>query len=156
MSKTLENLIAAFNGESNANAKYIEYAKKADEEGYQGVASLFRAAAAAEEIHFKNHAEVIKKLGGTPKADIQLPKILSTKENLVDAIKGENYEHDVMYPDFLKSPRKKEIKAPLSEPSSLHWKRKPCTLNTIPPLSIPWNNGKPKRSFMFAQSVVIQ
>ncbi len=49
--KTLENLQTAFNGESNANAKYLEFAKKADEEGYTKVASLFRAAARAEEIH---------------------------------------------------------------------------------------------------------
>ena len=102
MSQTLENLMAAFNGESNANAKYLEYAKKADADGYAGVASLFRAAAAAEEIHFKNHAEVIKQLGGTPQADIVLPEIKSTSENLKDAIKGETYERDVMYPDFIK------------------------------------------------------
>lgn len=55
--KTLENLLTAYNGESNANAKYLAYAEKADEEGYAKVASLFRAAASAEKIHITNHAK---------------------------------------------------------------------------------------------------
>lgn len=100
--KTLDNLQAAFNGESNAHARYLAFAKKADEEGYKGAASLFRAAAKAEEIHAANHAEVIKKMGGTPKADVRPVEVKSTKENLEVAIKGESYERDVMYPDFLK------------------------------------------------------
>ena len=64
-SRTLENLQAAFDGESNARNKYLAFAKKAGEEGYGEVASLFRAAAKAEEIHANNHAVVIRKLGGT-------------------------------------------------------------------------------------------
>lgn len=100
-SKTLENLQAAFNGESNAHAKYLAYSKKAEEEGYLKVAALFRAASAAEEIHFNNHARVIKSMGAIPKAEIKLPEIKSTKENLADAIKGETYEETVMYPEFL-------------------------------------------------------
>ena len=64
--KTVENLQTAFDGESNANAKYLAFAKKADEEGYLMVASLFRAAARAEEIHKNNHADVIKKMGAEP------------------------------------------------------------------------------------------
>jgi len=99
--KTLENLMAAYNGESNANAKYLAYAEKADEEGYAKVASLFRAAASAEKIHLTNHARVIDSLGGTPKADIKLPAVKSTKENLEDAIKGESYERSTMYPEFI-------------------------------------------------------
>ena len=99
--KTLDNLMTAYNGESNAHAKYLEYAKKADEEGYGKVASLFRAAASAEKIHLTNHARVIESMGGTPKADIQLPAINSTKENLKDAIKGESYEKTTMYPEFI-------------------------------------------------------
>lgn len=100
--KTLENIQAAFNGESNAHAKYLAYAQKAGEEGYQKVAALFRAAAYAEEVHLNNHAKVIQSMGATPKADIKLPDIKSTKENLADAIKGETYEQTVMYPDFIK------------------------------------------------------
>lgn len=98
---TLENLQAAFNGESNANAKYLAFAKRADEEGYKKAASLFRAAARAEAIHFANHAVVIKKLGGTPEADIKTPEVGSTVDNLKAAIAGETYERDTMYPQFI-------------------------------------------------------
>ncbi len=100
--KTLDNLQAAYNGESNAHAKYLVYAKQADKEGYPEVASLFRAAARAEEIHLTNHAVVIKKLGATPTAKIETPAPKTTKENLEDAVKGESYERDSMYPEFLK------------------------------------------------------
>jgi rubrerythrin len=100
-SKTLDNLMAAYNGESNARAKYLEFAKKADQEGYAGVASLFRAAARAEEVHATRHGEVIKKMGGTPKADIKLPEIKTTAENLKAAVEGETYERDKMYPEFI-------------------------------------------------------
>ncbi len=100
--KTLDNLQTAFNGESNANARYLAFAKQADKEGYGPVGSLFRAAARAEEIHAANHAAVIKKMGGTPQAKIETPDVKSTAENLAAAIKGETYERDVMYPDFIK------------------------------------------------------
>ncbi len=99
---TLANLQAAFNGESNAHARYLAFAKKADTEGYGEVGSLFRAAAKAEEIHANNHAVVIKKLGGTPEAKIETPVVKTTKENLEAAIKGEAYERDKMYPEFIK------------------------------------------------------
>ncbi len=102
---TLANLQTAFNGESNAHARYLAFAKKADAEGYGEVASLFRAAAKAEEIHANNHAAVIKKLGGTPQAKIETAEVKSTKENLEAAIQGETYERDKMYPEFLKQAR---------------------------------------------------
>jgi len=103
---TLDNLMTAYNGESNAHERYLAFAKKADEEGYAGVASLFRAAAKSEELHAKNHAEAIKALGGTAKADIQKPEVKSTKENLEAALKGETYERDKMYPDFIEQAKK--------------------------------------------------
>ena len=106
--KTLDNLQTAYNGESNANAKYLAYAVKADEEGFHKAARLFRAAASAEEVHLKNHAEVIKGMGGTPMAEIKLPQIKSTKENLEDAIKGETYEQTTMYPQFLAQAEKEK------------------------------------------------
>jgi len=109
--QTLQNLQAAFNGESNAHAKYLAYAKKAEKEGYLKVASLFRAAAYAEEIHLNNHAKVIKEMGATPKAEIKLPTIHSTKENLADAIKGETYEQTVMYPGFISQAKKEKNSA---------------------------------------------
>lgn len=103
--KTLENLQTAFNGESNANAKYLAFAKKADDEGYTKVGSLFRAAARAEEIHKNNHAEVIRKMGGTPKADIKAAEVRTTAENLKGSIEGETYERDTMYTEFLAEAR---------------------------------------------------
>ena len=89
MGKTDENLKAAFAGESQANRKYLAFAKKADEEGHPQIAKLFRAAAAAETIHAHNH---LRTMGG----------IKTTKENLGEAISGEHYEFTKMYPEFLK------------------------------------------------------
>jgi rubrerythrin len=102
---TLANLQTAFNGESNAHARYLAFAKAADKEGYAPVASLFRAAARAEEIHARNHQEVIAGLGASAKANIETPDVKSTRENLEVAIKGEVYERDVMYPNFLQQAR---------------------------------------------------
>jgi rubrerythrin len=103
---TLHNLQTAYNGESNARAKYLEFAKKAEQEGYGQVASLFRAAAAAEQIHRTCEASVIKEIGATPQAKIALPPVTSTKQNLEDsASKGEAYERDTMYPQFIRQAR---------------------------------------------------
>lgn len=88
MSKTTDNLKAAFAGESQANRKYLAFAKKAEEEGYLAAARLFRVAAHAETIHAHNHLRV-------------LSGVKSTAENLQVAIEGENYEHTFMYPDFI-------------------------------------------------------
>jgi len=100
-SKTVENLLAAFEGESNAHAKYTAFAAKADAEGWHGAASLFRAAARAEQIHAANHARVIKQLGGEAKCEIHAIDVLGTLENLKTALAGETYEFETMYPDFL-------------------------------------------------------
>ena len=102
---TLENMQAAFNGETNAHNRYLSFAKQADSEGYGEVASLFRAAARAEDVHASNHAVVIKKMGAVPQAKLESPDVKSTRENLQAAIKGETYERDTMYPDFLKQAR---------------------------------------------------
>jgi len=99
---TLDNLQAAFNGESNASAKYTAFAVKADEEGYKSVAALFRATAMSEGIHAKKHAAAITKLGAVPKADIAKADVKTTKENLEAALAGETYEKETMYPDFIK------------------------------------------------------
>ncbi len=88
MSKTTKNLEAAFAGESQANRKYLAFAKKADQEGYAQIAKLFRAAAAAETIHAHNHFNA---LGG----------VQSTTDNLKAAIAGENYEVVTMYPGMI-------------------------------------------------------
>ncbi len=99
---TMSNLQTAFNGESNAHVRYLAFAAKADAEGYVGAASLFRAAARAEEIHAANHAAVIKNFGGVPVAKLEDLVVRSTRENLEAALKGEAYERDVMYPEFLR------------------------------------------------------
>jgi rubrerythrin len=88
MSKTDQNLMDAFAGESQANRKYLAFAKKAEEEGYSQVAKLFRAAAAAETIHAHNH---LRAMSG----------IKSTRENLMAAINGETYEFQKMYPQMI-------------------------------------------------------
>jgi rubrerythrin len=85
MSKSLENLKIAFAGESQANRKYLAFAKKADEEGFPQIARLFRAAAAAETVHANNHFRA-------------MDGVKSTAENLDAAIAGENYEVVSMYP----------------------------------------------------------
>ena len=99
---TMTNLQAAFNGESNAHARYLAYADEADKEGYAGAASLFRAAARAEQIHAANHAAVIETFGGSPDAKLESPAVMSTSENLAAALKGETYERDEMYPSFIR------------------------------------------------------
>ncbi|NTV16379.1 MAG: rubrerythrin family protein [Chlorobiaceae bacterium] len=85
---TNENLQNAFAGESQANRKYLAFAKKAEEEGMPQVAKLFRAAAEAETVHALAHLRV---MGG----------IKSTAENLQEAIEGEEFEFTRMYPDYL-------------------------------------------------------
>jgi rubrerythrin len=98
---TVENLLAAFEGESNAHDKYTAFAAKADEDGLGGVASLFRAAARAEQIHATNHARVIAQLGARAECEIHKFEVKSTLENLKAALNGEQYEIDSMYPGFL-------------------------------------------------------
>lgn len=83
-----DNLKAAFTGESMANRTYLAFAKKADAEGYPQVAKLFRAAAAAETIHAHNH---LQRMGG----------VGTTMENLKEAVNGETYEFEEMYPSFI-------------------------------------------------------
>ena len=100
-SATLANLLAAFEGESNAHAKYDLFAAKADAEGWLGAASLFRASARAEQIHAANHARVIKNLGGEVRCEIHVVNVKSTLENLKAALAGERYEVETMYPGFI-------------------------------------------------------
>lgn len=88
MSKTEENLKAAFAGESQANRRYLAFAKKAEGEGFHNVAKLFRAAAEAETVHAMNHLRALK-------------MVRDTRENLQAAIEGETYEFTKMYPEFI-------------------------------------------------------
>lgn len=95
MSNTDENLKAAFAGESQANRKYLFFAERADKEDLRQIAKLFQAAAEAERVHARNH---LNALGG----------IGSTKDNLKDAVSGENYEFTQMYPEFIKQAEAEE------------------------------------------------
>ena len=120
-SQTLENLQKAYNGESNAYIMYLAFADKAEEEGYQDVANLFKAVARAEEIHRDNHAQVIEAMGATPKNSITTPQVNSTADNLdrsiggnlSNAIKGESYERDSMYPEFIEQAKAENDSAAL-------------------------------------------
>ncbi|MDR1166458.1 MAG: rubrerythrin family protein [Deltaproteobacteria bacterium] len=86
--KVLEDLRDAFAGESQANRKYLAYAKKAEQEKMPYAAKIFRAAAEAETIHAHTH---FRNMGG----------VKDTKSNLEDAINGETYEFTKMYPAML-------------------------------------------------------
>lgn len=88
MSKTESNLKEAFAGESQANRKYLAFAQKADAEGYPQAAKLFRAAAAAETVHAHSHLRALEGIG-------------STADNLKEAISGETYEFESMYPPMI-------------------------------------------------------
>lgn len=101
--QTLDNLNAAFQGESNAAHRYAAFAQKAETEGHAPAARLFRAASRAESIHRDNHKQALLALGGKIK-DFKLDEVKdgTTAENLQAALKGEIYERDVMYLDFLK------------------------------------------------------
>lgn len=97
----VNNLLAAYEGEINAHARYKAFAAKAEAEGLNGAASLFRAAARAEQIHASNHARVIRHVGGEIEAEIKPFRVKSTLENLKAALGGEQFEIDSLYPEFL-------------------------------------------------------
>lgn len=88
MGKAEDGLKEAFAGESQANRKYLAFAKKAEQEGFKQVAKLFRAAAEAETVHAHAH---LRELDG----------IKSTKENLQEAVGGETHEFTKMYPQMI-------------------------------------------------------
>jgi rubrerythrin len=92
MSRTEKNLWEAFAGESQANRKYLAYAKKAETEGYTQAARLFRAAAEAETVHAHAHLRTIG-------------QVKSTVDNLKDAISGETHEFKEMYPEMIATAR---------------------------------------------------
>jgi rubrerythrin len=95
MSKTSDNLKAAFSGESQARNKYKSYAKKAELDGFPNLAKLFRAAYDAEEIHALRHWRA-------------LGMVRDTLQNLEDALAGETYEVMEMYPEFLAQAEKEQ------------------------------------------------
>jgi len=98
--KTIDNLMEAFAGESQANRKYLAYSKKAEKDGNLNAAKLFKAASDAETLHALKHFEVAGKVG-------------STGDNLKDAVAGETHEYTEMYPDFVKAAETEGNKAAL-------------------------------------------
>ena len=100
-SKTLHNLKEGFAGESQANRRYLYFARKADIEGYPDVAGVFRDTAEGETGHAFGHFEFMEEVGdpatGEPVGDTTL--------NLKAAIAGETYEYTEMYPGFAKTAR---------------------------------------------------
>ena len=101
MSKTEQNLMDAFAGESQANRKYLAYAKKAEKDGYPQVAKLFRAAAEAETVHAHAH---LRTLG----------MVKDTAANLQDAIEGETHEFKSMYPEMIDTAQAEGNKAAIT------------------------------------------
>ena len=102
-SKTLENLKAAFAGESQANRRYLYFSKQADVEGLADVSSSFQRIADGETSHAFGHFDMILKHGGgDPVTDLPVG---TTADNLKSAIAGEEYEFSEMYPGFAKVAR---------------------------------------------------
>ena len=100
-SKTEENLKMAFAGESQANRRYLFFAQKADVEGYNDVAAVFRSTAEGETGHAFGHLEFLEKTGDPATG---LP-IGPTDKNLRAAIAGETHEYTDMYPGMAKTAR---------------------------------------------------
>jgi rubrerythrin len=88
MTKTMDDLKAAFAGESQANRKYLAFAAQADREGFPRAAALFRAAAEAETIHAHAHLKAMK-------------AVRTTRDNLKEAVDGETHEFKSMYPGMI-------------------------------------------------------
>ena len=100
-SKTHDNLKAAFAGESQANRRYLYFAKQADVEGYPDIAGLFRDTADGETGHAHGHLDYLKKVGD-PATDLPMG---DTVTNLESAIAGETHEYTDMYPGMAKTAR---------------------------------------------------
>jgi len=104
-SKTHQNLKDAFAGESQANRRYLYFARRADIEGYPDIGGLFRDTSEAETGHAFGHLDFLKEVGdpatGAPIGD--------TDKNLKSAIDGETYEYSQMYPGFAKTAREEGL-----------------------------------------------
>ena len=100
-SQTVQNLKDAFAGESQANRRYLYFAAKADVEGENDVAAVFRSTAEGETGHAHGHLEYLEEVGdpatGLPMGD--------TRKNLLASIEGETHEYTDMYPGMAKTAR---------------------------------------------------
>jgi len=103
MKKTIENLTKAFIGESQARNRYSFYSRIAKKEGYEKIAEVFNLTAEQEKEHAKWLLKILNEIKEQDVVEVQAEGVLSlgnTMENLKSAIKGENYEHTSMYPEF--------------------------------------------------------
>ncbi len=100
-SKTLDNLKHAFAKESQANRRYLYFARRADIEGYPDIGGLFRDTSEAETGHAFGHLDFIKEVGDPATGE----PIGDTEKNLKAAVAGETYEYTEMYPGFAKTAR---------------------------------------------------
>lgn len=105
------DLQAAYNGESNASAKYAFFAGKCQEAGYLSLAALFHAASFAENIHAGAHAKVLARYGAEAKAVLKQAAWIDVPTALQEAIRGETYEFTEMYPGFIKTAGDKRMDA---------------------------------------------
>jgi len=99
--KTHDNLKAAFAGESQANRRYLYFARRADIEGYPDIGGLFRDTSEAETGHAFGHMDFLKEVGD-PATGVEFG---DTEKNLKSAVDGETYEYTQMYPGFAKTAR---------------------------------------------------
>src|SRR2546422_11728592 len=104
--KSFENLKEAFAGESQANRRYLYFARRADIEGYPDVGGLFRDTSEAETGHAFGHLDFLKEVGD-PVTDAPIG---STDQNLKSAIEGETYKFTEMYPGFANAPRGERLR----------------------------------------------
>lgn len=100
-SKTLDNLKAAFAGESQANRRYLYFAQKADVEGYNDVAAVFRSTAEGETGHAHGHLEYMEEVGDPATGE----PIGTTAQNLGASVVGETHEYTDMYPSMAREAR---------------------------------------------------
>jgi rubrerythrin len=99
--KSEENLKAAFAGESQANRRYLYFARRADIEGYADIGGLFRDISEAETGHAFGHMDFLKETGDPATGE----PIGNTEDNLKAAVAGETYEYSEMYPGFARTAR---------------------------------------------------
>ncbi|MBY6204903.1 rubrerythrin family protein [Halomonas denitrificans] len=100
-SRTEQNLKDAFSGESQANRRYLYFAQRADVEGYNDVATVFRSTAEGETGHAHGHLEYLEQVGDPATGE----PIGDTRKNLAAAIAGETHEYTDMYPGMARTAR---------------------------------------------------
>ena len=103
--KTAQNLKDAFAGESQANRRYLYFAKRADIEGYPDVAGLFRDTAEGETGHAHGHLDYLQEVGD-PATDLPIGDV---EEMLAAAVAGETHEYTDMYPGMAKAAREENF-----------------------------------------------